>query len=166
MPWLWFSAALLVVSILQSTVMVHAWSTIDLYIILTIVWALSAPTYDARVAGWIIGLVQDLGTVSPLGLHAFALGLTALAVTILRENIFRQTLYTRSVVGAVGALPGVLLVPIHLWFVHNLPTDGFWRTVVYVVLTPVFSAVIAAAILELPNWTGRSRRFAYSRRYD
>jgi rod shape-determining protein MreD len=114
MPWGLFSVALLVVYLLQTAVLPHVappWC--DLFVAFALLCGLGGPTTDARLAAWIIGLVQDAGGTGPLGIHALGLGLAVVVVTRLRELLNRELWWVRWLLGFLGAWPALWRVPLY-----------------------------------------------------
>lgn len=164
MPWLWFALVLAATWVVQTSLLEHVWPAVDLFVVLALILGFSAPTYDARIAAWICGFAQDLGSESQLGIHAVALGLTGLVVTQLREQIFRQVFVTRLVTGLLAAIPGQIVIEAYRWLIQKAPTGTIGSVVVSVLMVSVVSAVLAATCLQLPVWLGRSNRYRYSPR--
>lgn len=160
MPWGWFAVGLVVTLLAQTTVLPFvAADWLDLFMVYALVVALAAPVPDARLAGWLIGFVQDIESVGPLGLHALALGLLCVGVTYLRGGINLQLWWGRWLIGLIVALP--------VQYFRQLPitfTTGAWgHAFVQALTTALVSAFLAAVLTELPNRFSPRRRRVYLR---
>lgn len=158
MRWGWFALALLVTFVVQTAVLPFAHlEFLDLLLVLALVFGLAAPVADARLAGWVVGAAQDLGTDGPMGLHAFALGLAVLALTYLREWVNQYLWWARWLAMFVVAYPAEVLIHLHQRFLQ-----GARLTWLGLVLDPLFTAAVAAlvalVVLALPGLFGRRAR--------
>jgi rod shape-determining protein MreD len=119
---------------------------------------LLAPTWDARIAAWIAGLVYDLGSADVLGIHAFTLGLTAFLLTQLREVGNVGVWWVRLLAAFLAAWPGqfVYLLHLHYWAGHG--SASLWSLIAAAALTALVVAVLATAISFLPRLLQRRRR--------
>ena len=83
----------------------------DLVLLVVVFVALHAPRAEAVVGGLLLGGMQDLVTLQPLGLFAAAYGLTAAAVTRAAPDVRRGHPLTHVAMAlGGGAITGVLLV--------------------------------------------------------
>ncbi len=153
-----FTIALLVTYLLQTAVVpLVGLPDLDLLLVLALVCGLAAPVQEARLAGWITGFVQDVGSASPVGLHALALGLAVLGLTYLREWVNRHVWWARWLIGFVVAWPAQFLVQLHLRFLQG--ADRPWsRMVLEALVTALIAALLAALLVALPSMFGRRRR--------
>ena len=157
--WGWFAIALALVWAAQSGVVwplgLARW--IDLYLLLVLVLALTAPRYDAALAGWITGLVQDLASADVLGIHALCLGLTAWLIARLRERVNLSLTAVRIAASALTAFACQLVYLLHLrfWIVRH---DGLslLPLLTQAALTCTTAALIAGWITA--SGFGRQRR--------
>jgi rod shape-determining protein MreD len=166
MPWWRFAFALLLTYLLQTTlVRLIAPPAVDLFVVLALVCAWSAPPVEARLAGWSTGFLQDVGSAGPLGLHALALGLLVFLLTYLREHVNREVWWVRWLVGLVAVFPLQLLVHLHERYWQD--AAGSWaRMLAESLATAVVTGLLAALVLGLPTLLGmRRRRFAPYRRW-
>jgi rod shape-determining protein MreD len=60
----------------------------DLFLILAVILGFRAPSEQAPIAGWILGIVKDLSSEAPLGAYAIAFGLMVWAIVRLREFFY------------------------------------------------------------------------------
>ena len=161
MPWGLFSLALLLAYVLQTAVLQHfdnlAW--LDLLLALALACGLMAPIAEARLAGWITGLAQDIGTDGPLGLHALAAGLAVLALTALRELVNREVWWVRWLAALAVALPAQLLVQLHDRYLQGAAVT--WGLMVGHALETALAAALLAALAP-----GVSRLLKRRRRYS
>lgn len=149
MRWGTFGAALLLVLVAQKTLLWN-WGlasgqplSINLFLALALLLALNAPAADARVACWVCGFVQDLGSLpEPVGIHSFTLGLTGLLLVGLRESGAGRTLPIRwtAALGSAWAGQFVYLLHLQLWLAQGSGTAwtllsgsfsiAFWSTLI------------------------------------
>lgn len=102
-----FVIALLLTYVLQASVVgVLGLRHVDLFLVLAVLCGLLARAQDAPIAGWCVGLAQDLGSLDPLGIHAFSLGLTALVATRWRSVLNVDALWPRALVGLTSTWVG------------------------------------------------------------
>lgn len=160
MSWAGLAAAVIVAVLLQTTVCQMGelpLVDVDLLLILALIYGLLAPVQHARIAGWIIGFAYDLTSEGPLGIYALALGLTALLLTLMREVVNRHVWHVRLLICFMAALPGQLLVPLHLRFVQGGHVGSGWQVVFSAVMLSVTAAALAALITGLPPLAPRKR---------
>ena len=160
MSWAGLAAAVVVAVLLQTTVCQMGdlpLIDVDLLLTLALVYGLVASADQARIAGWIIGFAYDLTSEGPLGIHAFALGLTALLLTLMRTGVNRNLWRVRLLVCCAAALPGQLLVPLHLRFVQGGNMGSLWQIGLSAVMVSVTAAVLAALITGFPPLSQRQR---------
>jgi rod shape-determining protein MreD len=162
MNWMVLAASLIVTLVVQTTIgrlLNFSAISLDLLLVLVMIYALVAPAYDARLAGWIIGFAVDVTTEGALGVHAFAFGLTALFITQLREGVNRQLLWGRLLVTCLGALPGQFLVYLHLRFIQPGAENYTWGGMLGgALLFALTAAVVATLITPLVAPTVPRRR--------
>lgn len=133
----------------------------DAFLLVAVLCGLLAPTHDARIAAWITGLAQDLGSADALGIHAFTLGLTGLLLTWLREVGNVGVWWVRGLAVFLAAWPGQLIYLLHLHLGGNAAAS-LWNLVGPAALTSLVAAVLATAIDVLPRLLrhrGRRRRW-------
>lgn len=158
MRWGAFAAALLFTLLLQKTVLwvFHA-SAIDLFLTLAVLCALCAPAYDARIACWLIGLVQDLGTdPAALGSNALALGICGLMITILRDWVQTRDWRVRLAISLLCAWPAQIAVVLYdrFWIGHG--TSSLVNLVGWAALSSLIASALAVFVAAQP-WFGISR---------
>ena len=160
MSWVGLLAAVIVTLLMQTTVCRMGdlpLIALDLMLVLALVYGLLAPVHDARLAGWIIGLATDLMTDGPIGIYALALGLTALLATQLRETMNRRLWWVRLLIGLLAAVPGQVLVVLHLRFIQGAQ-GGAWGEMLWsAVVLSAAAALVAALITSLPQLVPRHR---------
>lgn len=153
MAWGGFWIALLITYVLQVTVVWRfggAW--IDLYLIFALVCGLVARAPEGRLAGWLIGLAQDLTSASPLGLHAFTLGLAAMLVVWLREFVNTRWWGPRVAVAALAATPSRLLELLHAVFWVSGGDASLLGIAAESIAVGILSAAAAILITAMPTW--------------
>lgn len=162
MSWVGLVAALVVTVLLQTTVCRLGdlpLIDLDLMLVLALLYGLMARVHDARIAAWIIGFVCDLTTEGTLGVHALAFGLTGLFLTQMREVANQRLWWGRALVAFLAAVPGQLLVPLHLRFVQGGGTNvgSMWQIFGSAVLISAVAAFLAALVTLLPPLAPRRR---------
>lgn len=169
MPWLSFALALLATFVLQLSV-VHALGlrSLDLFLVLTLLLGLFAPVHEARIAGWIAGLVQSLQSDVRFGVEPFALGLTAFALTGLRGLVNTEVWWARLLVVFIAAVPGQLFTVLVDWVLDVDPRNraGFFAVLgaaLWVALLASLCAALVSAAVRL--WRPRRGAFRPSGRW-
>ena len=130
----------------------------DAFLVLALLCGLLAPTHDARLAAWITGLAQDLGSADALGIHAFTLGLTGLLLTWLREIGNVGVWWVRGLAAFLAAWPGQLVYLLHLHYWAGNAAASLWGLVVTATLSSLVAAILATLISALPRLLHRRRR--------
>lgn len=148
-----FVILLAMVLALQSVVAprVQLWgSRPDWLLILVVFLAMHAPTADAVVVAWIIGLAADLMSIEHTGLLAISYSLVALLVAFLRESLFRYRPLTHFMITlAVG-------IPLRLaWLIYcrtlygpmgaivlNLATHCLWGAAYTAAWAPLLQGIL------------------------
>jgi cell shape-determining protein MreD len=159
MAWGSFAIALVVAYLLQTGVAGPLdVPSFDAFLLLALLCGLLAPTHEARIGAWITGLAQDLGSADALGVHAFALGLTALLLTWLRDVGNVSVWWVRILAAFLAAWPGrlIYLLHVHYWAGHG--SASLWSLVGEATLTALVAAVLAALLCGLPRVLRRRRR--------
>ncbi len=151
--WGWFAIALALVWVAQSSVLwplgLSHW--IDLYLLVALVLGLTAPRYDAALAGWVAGLVQDLASADVLGIHALSLGLSAWLLTRVRERVNLSLTPVRIAACALVGFAGQLVYVLHLRFWIVRAPHGLLPLLASAAVVSLVAAVIAGL------WTARGR---------
>ncbi len=151
MAWGLFAIALLIVYLLQTTVLPHvAPQWVDLLLAFALLCGLTAPAPDARLAGWIVGLAQDVGGDGALGVHALVLGLAVLLLTRLREVVNRELWWVRWLAGFVVSWPTQLLGELHDRYLQGA-AHSWPHMLGYALLTALTASLLAALVLRLPS---------------
>lgn len=160
MNWLGLIAALVVVFIVQTTLGHLAdlpLLEVDLFLVLTLLYGILAASHDARLAGWLIGFAQDIGSTGPIGVHAFALGLTALLATLLRDVINIHVAWGRFLVAAGAALPGQVLILAHLNYVQNAQLGSWWNMLATALAVSLTASLVVTLLTLAPSLTPKRR---------
>lgn len=163
MRWGGFAFALLVACVLQKGVLALLPApapAFDAFLILALLSGLLMRKHDARLAGWLVGFVQDLAGADALGIHAFTLGLTALLITRLREIGNMNVWWMRALVAFIAAWPPQVLYLMHLYYWSGSGSQSFGGLLWTSALTSALAALIVTFINALP-WILRSRRRRY-----
>lgn len=161
MAWGAFAIALLLAYLLQKGVAaVLGVPLFDPFLVLALLCGLLAPKYDARIAGWIVGFCQDLGSADALGIHAFTLGLSGLLLTYLREVVNVHAWWVRGLALFLAAWPGQIIYLLHLHYWAGHAAGSFSDLIVAATLTCLVAAALALLINGLP-WVVHHRRRSF-----
>jgi len=158
--WTRLLIALLVVIVVQTTVCALVRvprMPVDLPLVLALVYAIIAPAADARLAGLLIGFAVDLTTDGPVGVCAFAFGLTGLIATRLRGVLNSYFWLGRLSIGLLSALPGQLLILFHLRYIQGARMPASLGAVGGVIWTCLVASAICTFITALPALSPRRR---------
>lgn len=159
MPWGVLAGAVLLVYLLQTAVVgLLGWSWLDLFLMLTLLVALLAPLHDARIAGWLIGFAQDLGSTDAVGIHAFTLGLACLLLTSIRGILNLRVWWSRLLVVFLCAWPAPFLYALHLRFWAGADTVGASDIILGSAAHALLAAAIATVLTAWPTLRFRRRR--------
>lgn len=160
MRWGAFFVTLLVTLIVQRSlvwVLGGGFAAIDLFLTLAVLCGLCAPTHDARIACWLIGLVQDLGTdPAALGANALALGLFAVFITVLRDWVQTRDWWMRWAISFVTAWPSQIAVATYerAWIGHGINSLG--SLLLWTAVASSIASALAVFVAAQP-WFGLSR---------
>ncbi len=162
MRWGWFALVLLAVVIAQGS-FTPRWPMdlgLDLFAAFALACAWCLPAEEACLAGWIIGFIQDVGSLQPLGLHALTLGLATWGLTRIRDLVNRELWWVRWISGFAVLFPAQLLVSLRiLW---GKPVE-WWRFISEPFTTALVGALLAALLALLPAALVRKQRYPASR---
>jgi rod shape-determining protein MreD len=87
----------------------------DLMLLAVIFIALHAPRDAALLGAFVIGIVKDTTTLSPLGLYAIAYALVGMFTISTQEYVYRAHPVTHVTLGFFGSLLAGAVVLIHGW---------------------------------------------------
>lgn len=129
----------------------------NLVLLVAIFVAINAPRDSALLGCFVLGAMQDLVTLQPLGLYALSYGLVGMMVVGTQEVVYREHPLTHFSLALVGGLVTGALIWVQDW-IH--PTAGPIQTASGVVsavrLSPVtlfttslYTAVLAPVVLGL-----------------
>lgn len=169
MRWGAFAAALLAVCVIQTTVLALAGAALralDLFLALAILCGLCAGSREAPVAAWVVGLVQDLVSIDPLGSHAVGLAVGVFVVVFLRDWAFADALLVQAVIAALGAISAAIIVD-----VLRVLSFSLWKSADHGAafaipwLSCIVSSLLAVLIVRSASWFSK-RRFLRPPRSD
>jgi rod shape-determining protein MreD len=159
MAWGSFAIALLLAYLVQAGVVaLLGVQVFDAFLILALLCGLLAPPHDARIAAWVTGFVQDLGSADALGIHAFTLGLSGLVLTHLREIVNVRAWWVRGLAAFLAAWPGQIIYLLHLHYWAGRGSGSFGSLLLSATLTALVAAGLATLINALPRMMYRRRR--------
>jgi rod shape-determining protein MreD len=81
--------------------------------------SLNAPIDEAFLGSFLLGALQDLVTLEPMGLYAFSYGLVALLVSRLSQVAHREHPLTQFFMTLAGGIVTGILLWIHAWIHPN-----------------------------------------------
>lgn len=140
---------------------------LDLFLAFALAVSLLGAPADARIAGWLIGLAQDLTSLDAFGIHALVLGIAALLVTQLREWWPVDLLAGRFLLLVACGLTSQIVYVAHAWFWSARPGETLAELVVSALLAALAAAALAAwgvgAVSSRARARGRGRRSAARR---
>lgn len=158
MPWVKFSLALLATFLLQTTlVRVMRIEYVDLLLVMALLCGLLAPLRDARIAAWIVGFTQDLGSLGALGIHALALGFTGLILTTLRELVNLKVWWVRLLICLAAALPGQFVYTLHFGLQAETGGAAWTAALASSLWISLIASISAAAITGIPRVYRKAR---------
>ena len=128
----------------------------DLVLLAVIFIAIHAPRESALLACFAIGLMQDLVTISPIGLYALSYALVGMMVVSTQELVYRAHPITHVTLGFVGTLLWSAVVLIHGWI------RGPRLAVTDLLATALYTAIAAPIVLGALHLCRRA--FAFSPR--
>ena len=118
--------------------------------------AVNAPREPALLACFVIGALQDMTTLAPLGLYAFSYSLVGMFVVSTQEIVSSDHPVTHFSLAFVGCLIMGVVIYLHGWLRGPaVPFGGLFATALY-------TAVLAPIILGLLSRI--KKVFAFSRR--
>lgn len=116
----------------------------DLLLLVVIFISLNAPQQEAMLGSFLLGAMQDLITLQPMGLFAFSYGIISMLVSAAGESVRRTHPLTQIAMTFLGSsLMGMLLI-VHDYF---RPIDGTVRigprvATVMVIYTTMLSPLV------------------------
>jgi rod shape-determining protein MreD len=134
----------------------------DLFLLalLTLIWRLQA--WQLVLAGYGIGLLQDVIGHGEWGIHAFGLAGAALIVSLVKAQLSQRGLFTRSLLFFAGFVGKWLaLTPLVLWqtgttasiagVLRVMPIELFFTLLVSLVVIPWGDALMERTLLVRRN---------------
>ncbi|HSV12878.1 MAG TPA: rod shape-determining protein MreD [Tepidisphaeraceae bacterium] len=98
----------------------------NLVLLVVVFISLNAPRDEALLGSFLLGAMQDLVTLQPMGLYAFSYGIVSMLVTTVGQLAYREHPLTQLFMTLIGGTITSTIVMIHGW-VHPLGparTDG------------------------------------------
>lgn len=141
---------------------------LDFFLVLALVLGFRGAAADARIAGWLVGLVQDLGSRDPLGIHALSLGLAVYLLTRLREFSPVEPFAGRFVLMLLSALSAQIVYVAHAWFWSTRPGETLAELVFGAIASALAAALLSAWFTSASigqsrrrsRWAARRSRFS------
>ena len=117
----------------------------DLVLLAVIFIAIHAPRDAALLGAFVIGIVKDTTTLSPLGLYAIAYSLVGMFTISTQEYVYRAHPVTHVTLGFFGSLLAGAVVLIHGWI------KGPPASLSEVFGSALYTAILAPLVLGLLN---------------
>ena len=131
----------------------------DLVLLAVIFITIHAPRDAALLGAFGIGVVQDLVSLSPLGLHALSYALVGMFVVSTQELVYRAHPITHFSLGLISGLLSAAVIAIHGW------TRGpAGISVLDLFTSALYTALLAPIVLGLLNLTRKAFSFTARRR--
>jgi rod shape-determining protein MreD len=128
----------------------------SLVLIAVIFIAVNAPRDAALLGCFVLGAMQDLTTLSPLGLYALSYSIVGMFVVSTQELLHAQHPVTHFSLAFVGGLLVGAVLFLHGWLRGpSVPVAGLFTSALY-------TAILAPIVLALLNRI--KKIFAFSRR--
>lgn len=127
------------------------------HVVLELVLALAAACGVAggpergAYAGFVLGVMFDLGTASPLGENALAFGLAAYVAGFVTLVAVDPHWWLSMIFAMAGAATGEVAIPV----VETFIKDGGWqghRVSVIVLIVSIFSGALSPLLIPLGRW--------------
>lgn len=151
MSWTLFFFALIGVTVLQGgfvnqlDLRLGGIQPVDLFLVLMLIYALRAPTAEARLAAFCVGLLQDLAGHGPVGAAAVSYGLAAALLVLLRENLRINLWVARFVLAGLAALVAQTLISTYVLLWLQAGATGV-PLVLTILTTSLVAAILAASV--------------------
>ncbi len=157
MGWAAALVALFFVFLVQSTLVVALpeWVRPDGYLVAAVVLSLLMPVYDARLAAFLAGFLQDIESGDPtIGGRAVCFGLMAMLIGKLRVEVNLRVWWGRLTVALLGALPPYFLHLVFARFWQGAYPDASWLELI---LTALYAVAWAAVLATVATSTSLSK---------
>jgi rod shape-determining protein MreD len=128
----------------------------DLVLLAVIFIAINAPRDAALLGAFGIGLIQDLVSLSPLGVYALAYSLVAMFTISTQELVYRAHPLTHFSLALIGGLLSSAVIVVHGWI------RGPGVSITDLFASVLYTALLAPIVLGLLHLTRKA--FAFSRR--
>ena len=126
-------------------------------LLLALLAGLTASPGWAATLAWFAGLLVDLFSLEPLGLHAFCYAVAALVLARLRRSLYSEHPMTQGTLGFVLALLVGLTLLVRLEIAE--PVFRFGAQLPQVLLASVITAALLPALVRLERSCGLLRVF-------
>jgi len=130
----------------------------DLVLLAVIFIAVNAPRDAALLGAFLIGVTQDMVTLSPLGLYAFSYAMVGMFVVSSQELVYRAHPVTHFSLALVGGLLTGTILLIHGWI------KGPSVSATELFTSAIYTAILAPILLGLLNQTRKAFAFKQRRR--
>jgi rod shape-determining protein MreD len=121
----------------------------NLMLLLVIFIALNAPREAALLAAFLLGLMQDLLTVQPLGLFAFSYGAIALVAVTMVESVRRGHPVTQLAFTFVGGIVLGMFEIVHDYFRSGSAPESVHIGPRVVAVSVIYTTLLAPFVIGL-----------------
>jgi rod shape-determining protein MreD len=117
--------------------------------------AVNAPREAALLGCFVLGLMQDLLTNSPLGLWALAYGVVGMFVLSSQEMVYREHFLTHAVLGFFGSLIAGAIYLLHGWIypmIHtsqHLSRPAIWPVIASAIYTGILGPIVLGLLTRI-----------------
>ena len=128
----------------------------DFPFILLILWAWTHDWKEGLLAGFTIGLLEDIFFSPLLGLNAFALSLVGFLTSEVRERVYQENIvFILLMVGLVSILNGAIL---SFWLTIFRLSSSFLEKIINLTLLTSLSNTLLVFLIFLVREVGRKER--------
>jgi len=129
----------------------------NLVLLVVIFLSLNAPRDEAMLGSFLLGAMQDLVTLEPMGLYAFSYGLVAMLVSLVGQLAYREHPLTHFFMTVVGGVMTAVLLMIHGWIHPLSPAHTQAGVVIHAVrqsprvlmVSVIYTAILAPIVLGI-----------------
>jgi rod shape-determining protein MreD len=87
----------------------------NLVLLVVVFISLNAPRDEALLGSFLLGAMQDLVTLQPMGLYAFSYGLVAMFISTVAQLAYREHPLTQFFMALMGGMMTGIVLLIHGW---------------------------------------------------
>src|SRR3954452_19827406 len=88
----------------------------NLVLLVVVFISLNAPRDEAMLGSFLLGAMQDLVTLQPMGLYAFSYGIVSMIVSNVAQLAYREHPLTQFFMTLIGGIITAILILLQGWF--------------------------------------------------